>query len=656
MNVKISEFLKDFNAEIPDSVRDGEIFKLTYSEKLEHISFFALFQSVIPAEDIFTFEKAVESAVNVEQIRLFCRYSPELFGMNCYEPLIQLLKRDVSVVNGFLDGAKAHLSEDTMEISLSHGGRDILEKADFCRKLSQLIYNQFGLKIKVILDGGASVSSAEYDEMLEKMAAELPDYSDQLIPSKTPEELKQEEIAAVTPTESIDFGSLNTEFDGESAEILKGKAIREKPVAISEAISCLGQKLVVVGDVFASETKELRNGKTVVTFDITDYSGSLKLKIFGTNDEIEKMKLGSVKNGTTLLVYGKVEFDTYARDFVLSPQSIIKVKRIPKTDNYPEKRVELHCHTNMSAMDAVTDAVTLLNRAASWGHQAMAITDHGVVQAFPDAMYNQPKGLKVIYGCEAYVVNDLDRPKVLKNPDSRSIYDEIIIFDVETTGLSCSKDRLTEIGAVKLRNMQVVDSFNTMVNPGRHIPERITNLTGITDEMVADAPYEKEAVQLFMSFCGENPVLAAHNASFDTSFINEVVKRHSLDFNYNWIDTLVLCQCMLPEMGHHKLDQVAKQLKLGKFDHHRATDDALMLAKIYIELVNRLIKDQKLETLDELNTKSGSIDVKKLKSYHQIILVRSQAGLKNLYRLVSYSHLKYFYKKPLIPKIGRAHV
>ncbi|MDD6097482.1 MAG: PolC-type DNA polymerase III [Oscillospiraceae bacterium] len=650
MNVKISEFLKDFNAEIPDSVRDGEIFKLTYSEKLEHISFFALFQSVIPAEDIFTFEKAVESAVNVEQIRLFCRYSPELFGMNCYEPLIQLLKRDVSVVNGFLDGAKAHLSEDTMEISLSHGGRDILEKADFCRKLSQLIYNQFGLKIKVILDGGASVSSAEYDEMLEKMAAELPDYSDQLIPSKTPEELKQEEIAAVTPTESIDFGSLNTEFDGESAEILKGKAIREKPVAISEAISCLGQKLVVVGDVFASETKELRNGKTVVTFDITDYSGSLKLKIFGTNDEIEKMKLGSVKNGTTLLVYGKVEFDTYARDFVLSPQSIIKVKRIPKTDNYPEKRVELHCHTNMSAMDAVTDAVTLLNRAASWGHQAMAITDHGVVQAFPDAMYNQPKGLKVIYGCEAYVVNDLDRPKVLKNPDSRSIYDEIIIFDVETTGLSCSKDRLTEIGAVKLRNMQVVDSFNTMVNPGRHIPERITNLTGITDEMVADAPYEKEAVQLFMGFCGENPVLAAHNASFDTSFINEVVKRHSLDFNYNWIDTLVLCQCMLPEMGHHKLDQVAKQLKLGKFDHHRATDDALMLAKIYIELVNRLIKDQKLETLDELNTKSGSIDVKKLKSYHQIILVRSQAGLKNLYRLVSYSHLKYFYKKPLIPK------
>ncbi|HOR22009.1 MAG TPA: PHP domain-containing protein, partial [Ruminococcus sp.] len=307
-------------------------------------------------------------------------------------------------------------------------------------------------------------------------------------------------------------------------------------------------------------------------------------------------------------------------------------------------------HTNMSAMDAVTDPVTLINRAASWGHQAMAITDHGCVQAFPDCMYNMPKDFKVIYGMEAYVVNDIDRQKVLKKPDGRSLNDEIIIFDVETTGLNLTADRLTEIGAVKLKNLQVVDSFNTKVNPNMHIPEKITELTGISDADVADAPQEDEAIRKFMEFCGESPVLAAHNANFDTTFINEACRRSGIEFDYNWIDTLILCQAMLPEMGRYKLNLVAKNLKLGKFDHHHASDDALMLAKIYIELVNRLISDKGAFILDDLNTKSGKIDVKKLKSYHQIILVRNQAGLKNLYKLVSYSNLDYFYKKPLIPK------
>ena len=261
------------------------------------------------------------------------------------------------------------------------------------------------------------------------------------------------------------------------------------------------------------------------------------------------MNLGSIKKGTTLLVLGKVDYDSFARDITISPSSLIKVKRIPKMDNYPEKRVELHCHTNMSAMDAVTDPVTLINRAAMWGHPAMAITDHGCVQAFPDCMYNMPKNFKVIYGMEAYVVNDLDRQLILKNPDSRSVNDEIIIFDVETTGLNFNSDRLTEIGAVKLKNLQVVDSFNTKVNPEKPIPAHITELTGISDDDVKNAPHEKEAIELFMEFCGDKPVLAAHNARFDTNFINEACKRQGIVFDYNWIDTLILCQAMLPEMG-----------------------------------------------------------------------------------------------------------
>lgn len=508
----------------------------------------------------------------------------------------------------------------------------------------------FSHRFSVKLDGDNSVSSDDFDNMVTKLEAELPDYSAQLVPEKSREELLAEERQAAAPTASVDIGSLNKEFDPDSAEIVKGRAIREKPVSIGEAVMRLGEKLVVVGDIFASEMKELRNEKVVATFDITDYSGSLKVKIFASAKEIEDMNLGSLKKGTTLLVAGKIDYDSYAHDIVVSPYSLIKVKRIPKMDNYPEKRVELHCHTNMSAMDAVTDPVSIINRAAQWGHQAIAITDHGCVQAFPDCMYNMPKNFKVIYGCEAYVVNDMDRQLILKKPDTRTINDEIIIFDVETTGLSFSSDRLTEIGAVKLKNMQVVDSFNTKVNPGKHIPEKITELTGISDEDVKNAPPEDEAVRMFMEFCGEYPVLAAHNANFDTTFINEVCKRHDINFDYNWLDTLILCQAMLPEMGRHKLNLVAKNLKLGKFDHHRASDDAFMLAKIYMELIGRLVSDKGLKKLEEINYKAGEIDVKKLKSYHQIILVRNQAGLKNLYRLVSYSNLRYFYKKPLIPK------
>lgn len=305
-------------------------------------------------------------------------------------------------------------------------------------------------------------------------------------------------------------------------------------------------------------------------------------------------------------------------------------------------------------MDAVTPCGKLVERAHEWGHPAIAITDHGIAQAFPDAMNAwrgfKDKNFKVIFGCEAYVVNDLNRLLVVDNPEDRTLQDEIIVFDVETTGLSPANDRLTEIGAVRMRGMQVVETFNTMVNPERPIPAKIVELTGITDSMVEDAPKEAEAMRKFIEFCGENPVLAAHNANFDTSFVRNVCKRNHITFEFATLDTLVLCKSMLPTMARHKLDGVAKALKLGKFDHHRASDDAQMLAKIYKELVGRLMQTKGATMLSDLNTKTQEIDVKKLKSFHQIILVRNNIGLKNLYKLISYGHIECFYRKPLIPK------
>ncbi len=651
MDINLSDFLKEYCPDIPDSVRSGRIYKLTYSEDLKNFNFFAEYGSIVPYSDISAFNMVVTKTLELESASLNPRYPKELFEPSCMPDLIERLKRQVSVVNGFLNDADINIKENNININLKHGGTDILTKCGFTRHLTQLIYNQFGLNMTVNLYGAEAVTTDEYDEIIEKAAAELPDYSEQLIPEKSAEEIRSEAAAAAVPSQSIDNSIADLVFDRESATIIYGKAIREAPQGISQAVQSLGTKVVVVGDVFANEIKELRNGKNVVTFSITDYSGSLLIKCFIKAEDKEELKaLSGIKSGATLLVSGKIDYDEYARDICILANSIIKVKRVPKTDNYPEKRVELHCHSNMSAMDAVTDPVKLISRAAEWGHQAMAITDHGCVQAFPDCMYNMPKNFKVIYGMEAYVVNDIDRQLILKNPDNRDFNDEIIIFDVETTGLSFTKDRLTSIAAVKVKNLQNVDTFETYVNPGMHIPEKITELTGISDETVANAPSEDEALRKFMEFCGNTPVLAAHNANFDITMINEVCKRHNIDFKYNWLDTLILSQAMLPEMGRHRLNNVAKALKLGSFEHHRADEDALILSKIYIEFINRLKSQRGFTNISQLNALVDEIDVKKLKSYHQIILVRNQAGLKNLYRLVSISNLDYFYKKPLIPK------
>ena len=256
MQVKLSEFLKDYTSELPESVLAGEIFKLTYTENLENIRFHAHFDEVVPSDDIFAFEKAVEAAIKVEQVRLACRYPSEKFGMECYGELVKLLKRDIPVVNGFLDDADVRLTEGELRIRIVHGGRDILDKFYFCQNFSRLIYNQFGVHIKVVLDGDSSVSEEQFDEMIERIEADLPDYSDQLVPEKSADEIRAEEMKSVIPTATIDIGALNKEFDAESAEVIKGKAIREKPVPICEAVQHLGERVVVVGDVLLRSSRK----------------------------------------------------------------------------------------------------------------------------------------------------------------------------------------------------------------------------------------------------------------------------------------------------------------------------------------------------------------------------------------------------------------
>ena len=341
----------------------------------------------------------------------------------------------------------------------------------------------------------------------------------------------------------------------------------------------------------------------------------------------------------------------------IKPDSIMVVKREKEKDTCEHKRVELHCHTNMSMMDALTPAGKLVERAYSWGHKALAITDHGVVQGYPDAgntCIGIRKGggdFKVLYGIESYEVNNDE--KIFRGTDKRELTDEIICFDLETTGTNPNEDRIIEIGAVKLRDLEVVDKLDIFVNPERPIPEFISNLTHITDDMVKDGASEREALLKFKEFIGDDPVLVAHNSQFDTGFISACAKRQGIEIKYSSIDTVPMSQIMLPELEKHKLNYVAEHFGLGDFQHHRGCDDAEVLAGIFIRLSKMLMEQYPLIliTVDMLNSLlANENQVLAKPTYHQIIIVRNNTGLKNLYRLISDSNLKYFKRRPRIPK------
>lgn len=427
---------------------------------------------------------------------------------------------------------------------------------------------------------------------------------------------------------------------------------RSKPISISKVTPDIGS-VTVWGEIFSAEQKETRDKqRKIYSINITDYTNSITVKVIEMASQCKI--LDTLVNGVSVLVRGEVEYDKYDHEIVIRPRGIATVKQVKVDDTAKEKRVELHMHTNMSAMDGVTSASALVRRAAEWGHPAVAVTDHGVAQAFPEAMNTademkkKGKPIKVIYGMEAYFVNDL--VPAVKGKTDKTFQDEFISFDIETTGLSPANDRITEIGAVRIKGGQIADSFDSFVNPERPIPSKITQLTSITDEMVKDAPSEKEALRSFFRFCGEDAVLIAHNADFDTSFIRVAAERNGMEFSNTYIDTVPMCRSLLKGIKNCKLDTVAKYLKLEDFHHHRACDDAAILAKIFLCLLQRISEDTGAKKIMDINTSLAGGDFKKMRSYHMIILAKNKVGLKNLYKLISKSHLKTFYRNPRILK------
>ena len=450
-------------------------------------------------------------------------------------------------------------------------------------------------------------------------------------------------------------------------DLIFGKLIQDPIVSVNEAIAAYDM-VTIQGEVFFTDNKDIHSKKTgkdyvKIAFDMTDRTNSVRVSKFLAADKAGDTA-SKIKKGLYCTVQGKMVYDTFAKEMVLEPTGIVKAKKPERKDTYEGmKRVELHLHTNMSAMDGMSSTASLLCRAAKWGHRAMAITDHGVAQAFPEALHAQEGkqkdtigDMKIIYGIEAYYINDENSISVVRGRSAEPLDGTFIVFDLETTGLNPASEEITEIAAVRVVEGEIRDSFQTYVNPHKPIPAEITELTGISDETVADAPDLGKAVPAFLAWAGEGQYpLVAHNAGFDMGFLRTACQRLGIEREFTSIDTLEMSRLMLPHMHKFKLNILAKELQVGPFEHHRASEDAAVLGRIYVKLLKRLREEMHAVTTADINpvlaaTTDRKNKLKNLPRYHFIILVKNQAGLRNLYQLISKSFLEYYNKRPIMPR------
>ena len=516
----------------------------------------------------------------------------------------------------------------------------------------------------------------EYMENPEAGASEVPwETGDSAAkPAKKTAEKKTEKAAAVKkessaaekkPAKQEDRGGFKKSFGGkrdfrdrgsykrsDNPDVVYGRDFDEEAIRIEQIMGEMGE-VVIRGQILSMDERPIRGEKTILMFSITDFTDTIMVKMFCKNEYLDEIKNGGVAKGAFLKIKGVTTIDRF--DSELTIGSVIGIKKIPsfvstRMDTSPVKRVELHCHTKMSDMDGVSDVKDIIKRAMKWGHKAIAITDHGDVQAFPDANHaiGKDDDFKIIYGMEAYLVDDLKG--LVEHPMGQSFADTFVVFDLETTGFSPSKNQIIEIGAVKVENGSITERFSTFVNPKVPIPFEIEQLTSINDDMVLDAPTIDEILPKFMEFC-QDAVMVAHNADFDMSFIKHNCSALGLECEKTVLDTVALSRVLLPALNRFKLDTVAKALNVSLAHHHRAVDDAACTAEIFVKLVE-MLRDRGVETMEDLDQMESYTEetIRKMPSYHAIMLAQNDIGRVNLYRLVSDSHIKYYNRRPKIPK------
>nr|WP_106788825.1 PolC-type DNA polymerase III [Massilistercora timonensis] len=601
-----------------------------------------------------------------EEFSLSAQYTPENIMSEYYESFLEELDRISVVERNMLQNADISFSDGNilclkLEDSIVAQGK----KESLCAYLEEVYRERFGCPVEVrVLYERKAESRLKYNE--EKLRQEVEAILEETEAAR--EEKAGEEKPAKPASKLAERGGRNGYRRRENGERksgttwgksddpnqIYGRFFDDEPIELVQVVSEMGE-ITLRGKIIKFETREIRNEKTIVMFAVTDFTDTIMVKMFVRNDQLADI-LAEIRPGAFIKLKGVTTIDKF--DGELTIGSVTGIRKIPdftesRKDTAPEKRVELHCHTKMSDMDGVSEVKDIVRRAHDWGHKAIAITDHGVVQAFPDANHyieglDKDDPFKVIYGVEGYLVDDLQ--DVAVNEKGQSLDGTYVVFDLETTGFSAIKDKIIEIGAVKVEGGKITDRFSTFVNPGVPIPFRITQLTGITDQMVMDAPGIETVLPQFLEFIGE-AALVAHNASFDVGFIEQNCRYQDIIPDFTSVDTVAMARILLPTLSKYKLNVVAGALHISLENHHRAVDDAGATAEIFVRFLE-MLEEKGIHDLAHLNHFGAQSKdmVRKLPSYHVIILAKNETGRVNLYTLISKSHLEYFGRHPRIPK------
>ncbi len=678
--LKISEELTGIFA-------DGIVYHLAMNSARTNIKIHIKFTRLIGRNVLNTVENEIKRQIKpffgmevtiIEKFELSSLYTPQSI-MNEYEEsiLFELKRKDMMYYQVY-KGAKISFNENSdMVITLE----DTFVSREYSKEISDILYDmmlyRFGHEIKIVFDYIEPKESRQSKEAEYKMEQMIDEISQRYKESrrKEKEEAKEEKenkeenskgnTNNIKETSSDKNKKIKTKNDfyenkdfrrsirrSDNPDVIYGRDIENEAITLDTVIQEMGE-ITFQGQVIAVEDKKLKSGKFIFMFDITDFTDSITVKMFLQPESIDEIR-ATIKKGNFLKVKGVTTIDKFSGELTIgSIAGIVKIQdfRKKRIDMSMEKRVELHCHTKMSELDGVSDAGSIVKQACAWGHPAVAITDHGVVQGFTEAFHTKldNKDFKIIYGVEAYLVDDLRQ--IIENPTGQGFDDTYVVFDLETTGLSPVNDRIIEIGAIKIRNRKVIDRFSCFVNPQIPIPFKTEQLTGINDKMVENAEIIENILPQFLEFC-EDAVMVAHNANFDVSFIKEKTKVIlGKKFEHTVIDTVALSRALLPQLGKFTLDHVAKVLGIPPFNHHRAVDDADACGSIFLTLLEKL-EARNIHNLDNINDieEFNVNSIRKANTYHAIIIASSEIGRINLYRLVSMSHITYYNKRPRIPK------
>ncbi len=623
--------------------------------------------ALVPKFRLYALEKGIRDAYQLTSCFIFPKYPTELFDATYQNELLLELSRNTRLAEGFFEDSVMTVEGDEVRFEMKAGYSKLPQGGDCEAMLENIIASEFSRKVKVSLhaesfDLDSYNSNYNFKTLYpEGFQKATPVSTDLSLPTTLPPEQREDgcvipsglddnTVFSYSPDENL-LRAGYCVFDLSEPDVIFGRKPKAEDFGDLRPMRDFVRELGPVtfcGKVISHEEKEMRGSDGFrIKIYVTDGASSVTVKLSASGER--SAPLLALKNGTPILVVGNLAFDQFEHEYCVKPRSVSKVKEVKMTDTAETKRIELHLHTKMSTMDSTIEVKDIVKLAHAWGHRAVAITDHGNLQGFPDAMLQAEElGMKVIYGMEGYFVDDTARA-LFGEVHGEFSETEVVVFDIETTGLSALSNHITEIGAVRICNGVVLDRFNTFANPGEPIPEKIVELTGITDEMVKDAPTPAEAVKAFLDFAGDR-LLIAHNANFDIGFIKKVCEDEGFSFKNPYLDTLALSRYLNPDLKKHKLNILQEYFHLESFHHHRASDDAEMLAKIFSAMVDKMGQEG-ITDFDGMNAgMAASCDPKTLRPYHIILLVKNAVGLKNLYKLVSRSYLDYYSRRPRIPK------